>query len=225
MFLFFAFALNTQDNQHVFDDNTDYVLRSGTFMVNIACIIFFIVNLWIVSALPLHKNILLVKALQAEPGQVTTAEESQQVTVAFKLYQEALEAKSPVGQEEAIGMFTKFAVRLVETVKFGSVDDVKLIVNMANDWYDRYSHVMVGAKDAYINGGLNLRAGVTYDIPEFSERGYKIYDEVLANAPTRMEFLQILYQVARMTSDAEKVKQLGERMNALRPDLGWPTTL
>ncbi len=227
-YLFMAFFINSAnpDMQPTAEEPT-YTLTGKGLIISVGLSIVSVILTWVTAVIPMQKNLILVRALQMEPQTFnpTTQEQAQQTaqqaSAAFQQYLLALDTYSPIGQEETMGMFSKYVIRILEQGKLGNVEEVKKIVSEANARFDENQHLAVGVKDLYINGGLNLRAGTTYKIPEYVERGKKMLNDALVYAPTRVELIQVLLNVARYENDSVEVKRLAGILKSLRPDLNF----
>lgn len=218
-FLFVALALNMDsapENTELAEDgytmgHTELLTATGLM----ALVIFTIV---VTSIIPWKKNQLITRAYSMPADNPEAA---------FNAFQDAIAYRSLIGQEEAISGLMKFSIDLLDAAAQQQVpvpaEIVQGIVDTNNIWFDSYRSIMPGVRDWYLNGGLNLRAGLSFGFPEYEARGRKIYAEALAYSPTRIEFIQLLLEVARSTGNKEEFEALLARAKELRPDIAWPT--
>lgn len=222
VFLFIAVAANLSNTQ-IKDELSDegYELGHGELLA--ATGLFALLTYVIVagSVIPWKKNLLLTNAysMPANNPQAT-----------FNAFQSAIAYNSPVGQEEAISGLNKFSIDFFDSAVQQKAnlppEVIHGIVDTNNGLFDENKTTTLSTlRDWYLNGGLNLRVGLSYGIPEYLTRGKEIYAEALAYAPTRIEFIQMLLETARATGDIETFKTLLARAKELRPDITWNETL
>jgi O-antigen ligase len=181
--------------------------------------------------LPIMKNRLIVRALILQ--NTFTADISRGVKSSvtpsqiINGFHAALTYSSPIGQEEAVGMYEKFILAIIENASQNpraladkqTRADVKTLVDDANQWYDTHLGLYSGLKEQYINGGLNLRAGLSFNYPEYLERGKKMFNQAMEIAPSRLEFMRVLMELARIENDRDTFEKWLRRANLYRPDL------
>ncbi|MDO8602015.1 MAG: O-antigen ligase family protein [bacterium] len=216
-FLFLALALNIQESPGNTELSEDGYEAGHTGLLTATGLLALFVYLIIAtSVIPWKKNQLIVKAYGTPREQPIDA---------FNAFQNAILYPSPVGQEEAISGLTKSSIDFMDMAARQQTpvpaEIVRGVVDSNNSWFDTYKDTLPGLRDWYLNGGLNLRAGLSFDLPEYTARGKQIYADALAYAPKRIEFIQLLLEVARARGDKNEFLTLLARAKALRPDIAW----
>ena len=77
----------------------------------------------------------------------------------------------------------------------------------------------VGVKSLSYLGLIHLRAAVILHDPEFLNSAQKIFEQGLSVAPTRLEFIYPLLDIAVLKGDRAMAKPLLALAKSLRPDL------
>lgn len=216
-FLFLALTLNMQaepENTSLSEDG--YGIGHAELLTGTGLLALLIFSLITTGVIPWKKNQLITHAYSM-PGNDPQA--------SFNAFQDAIMYPSLVGQEEAISGLMKFSIDLLDaaTQQQATIptEIVRGIVDTNNQWFDSYKEHFTGARNYYLNGGLNLRAGLSFGLSDYTARGKQLYDEVLAYAPKRIEFIQLLMEVARATNDVEEFERLFSIAKELRPDYPW----
>lgn len=217
IFLFLAIATNiaaAPENTELADDGYSLGHAELLMATGICALLAYIIIA--TSIIPWKKNLLITRAYgmpQNNPQEI------------FNAFQEAIMYNSVVGQEEAVGGLMKFSIDLLDAASKQNsgvpTEIIRGIVDTNNHWFDQYRDTFTGVRDTYLNGGLNLRAGLSFGFPDYVARGTALYNEALAYAPTRIEFLQILLEAARATGNKQEFATLLARAKALRPDIIW----
>lgn len=217
MFLFLALVTNiaaAPENTSLSDDgydlgHTELLLATGLFALLTYIVI-------VTSIIPWKKNLKITAAYDTPRNDAQAS---------FNAFQEAIVYPSLVGQEEAVSGLMKFSIDLLDAAAKQSAavptEIIRGIVDTNNHWFDTYRNQFTGARDTYLNGGLNLRAGLSFGFPDYAARGKATYNEVLSYAPNRIEFLQILLETARATGDTKEFESVLARLKELRPDIAW----
>ncbi len=228
-FIFLTLVINTETDATHLAPNPQEKLQG----VNIATAGLLVVGaamlMYQTLYLPLQKNSLLVAALMAQ-GQLSASAGTPQAITPMQVvdqYHEALSLASPIGQEETIGSYQKFVLGLIENASQNQQlinnpqvrKEVRTIVDDVNAWFDNNQAIFPGLKEVYINGGMNLRAGISYGQTDLLARGKQQYLSALAIAPTRLEFISVLIQLAKVQGDTEALEKWGRQAELLRPDL------
>jgi hypothetical protein len=165
---------------------------------------------------PFRKNLLLAQALQTS-----------RASAAFPAYIEALEYRSVIGQVETVDALGKFVLNLFETVhKKGDpetfpISQVRILVDAHNTWFDETFPALPSDGSVYINGAVNIEAGLTFGQDDYVERGKTLYEAVLARNPTRIEFVKVLLRLAKAQDDQDAYERYRVMAITLRPDLEW----
>jgi len=217
LFLFFGFVVVTQNPsqelQKAYNEN-HYGLSSQGLIAILALPAVLLVNLYITALLPYQKNFALVDAIR----ETNSAKALDAFTKAYNL-------NSLVGQEETVGNYFRFALNAVEqTLAAGAQPNASalhLIVDTANRWFSENQNIFPGVKNAYLVGGLNLRAGIGFGLAEYVQNGKQIYYQALAFAPTRIEIIRVLLEVAAAERDKKMYDALAAKAKFLRPDISW----
>jgi O-antigen ligase len=216
-FLFVVVALNADaapENTELSEDG--YTMGHAELMTATGLMALLIFTIVVTAIIPWKKNLLITRAYSMPTDNPEAS---------FNAFQEAITYKSLVGQEEAVSGLMKFSIDLLDAAAQQQVavpqEIVRGIVDTNNIWFDTYRSIMPGVRDWYLNGGLNLRAGLSFGLPEYEARGRKMYTEALAYSPTRIEFIQLLLEVARSTGNKEEFEMLLARAKELRPDIIW----
>lgn len=217
LFLFLATTANLalpQQNTAIADDGYDLGHKEMlSSMIVLAAFLYLVI---VTVVFPMKKNLLISRAYTTPMDGLSTA---------FNAHQDATTYPSLVGQEESISALTKFSVDFLETAVAQKVqvprEIVQGIVETNNSWFDQYRHTFAGVRQTYLNGGLNLRAGLSFGFPEYATRGIQLYEGVLVVAPDRIEFIKVLIDVALATGNTQELERLLARGKELRPDLVW----
>ncbi|MDP2629396.1 MAG: O-antigen ligase family protein, partial [Candidatus Harrisonbacteria bacterium] len=164
---------------------------------------------------PLKKNQLLTEAI-IERGLAEKIEK----------YERALGYPSPLGQEEVINSIQQFSLefesQIVANQAQVSREALRAVINHANLSFDSFSQPYIGLRNHYLNGAINLRAGASFSQADYLERGKAMFTEALEQAPTRIEFIDLLLQISIFEKDKERYDELLVLAELLRPDLDWP---
>ncbi len=230
-FVFLAFFINTEANEVHLSPEKNASLHG----VNIATALIFTLAcgslVYATAFRPLQKNLLLVQALMLQgrlsadiAGGVKSAVSPVQVIDAFKT---AIAYPSPIGQEESIGMYQKFVLGIIENASQNpqvtgnpqAREEVRQLLDDVNKLYDANITMYPGLKEQYINGGINLRAGLAFNLPSYLARGKDQFNDAIEKSPTRLEFIRVLIELARMEKDTESLEKWTRRANLYRPDL------
>lgn len=216
-FLFMALSLNLAagpENTNLAENG--YEAGHPELLMTIGLATMFLFVIITTAIIPWKKNLLITRAYSIP---------ADQPQVIFNAFQEAILYRSVIGQEEAISGLLKFSIDLLDAAAAQKTpvapEIVRGIVDTNNAWFENYRPIMSGLRNWYLSGALNLRVGLNFSIPEYAERGKQLYDEALTIAPTRIEFLQILLEVARATRNRDEFDLVYERVKALRPDILW----
>ncbi len=217
MFLFIALTTNLdQPVSNSSLDENEYELGHAELLAATGLLALTTFIIIATAIVPWKKNLLIARAHSASPNNPQQA---------FNAFQDAILYKSLIGQEEAISGLSKFSIDFLEAVVKQNVavpiEIIRGIVDTNNTWFDMHKNQMSGLRNWYLNGGLNLRAGLSFNLPDYVARGTQLYEEALAFAPKRIEFIQLLLEVARAQKDEEKFAQLFARAQELRPDISW----
>jgi O-antigen ligase len=228
-FTFLAFIINTETETIHFASHPNAKIQG----VNIATAGLLVVGLGMLMYqtifLPLQKNALLVQALLAQSALAANAGTPQAIAPmqVVDQFHKALLAPSPIGQEEAIGSYQKFVLNLLENASRNPDlaanpqvrKEVRAIVDDVNTWFDNNKDIFPGMKETYINGGLNLRAGISFGQADLLARGKQQFIDALETAPTRLEFISVLIQLAKVQNDMASLEKWGKQAELYRPDL------
>lgn len=216
-FLFMALSLNLAagpENTNLAENG--YEAGHPELLMTIGLATMFLFVIITTAIIPWKKNLLITRAYSIP---------ADQPQVIFNAFQEAILYRSVIGQEEAVSGLLKFSIDLLDAAAAQKTpvapEIVRGIVDTNNAWFENYRPIMSGLRNWYLNGALNLRVGLNFSIPEYAERGKQLYDEALTIAPTRIEFLQILLEVARATRNRDEFDLVYEQVKALRPDILW----
>ncbi len=217
LFLFLAFVVNSHPTAEETGLTADpYELRHTALLTATGLLALLIFLIIITSVLPWKKNQLITRAYSLPRDNPEAV---------FGAFQDAILYNALVGQEEAVSGLTKYSIELLEGAaqQGGAVPEpiVRGIVDTNNAWFDEYQKIFPGLRDWYLNGGLNVRAGASFGIPEYLSRGKQLYHEALRYAPKRIEFIHILLETARAERDEATFNVLFRLAAELRPDIDW----
>lgn len=243
VFLFLVLFINTEKDYPPLEEETTYRISGGSFATSVVATILIITSLIMTVGLPLQKNLLLSRSVILQNTFRATqipVERRPSFAAVIESYEKTYNFSSPVGQEETISMFLRFTAEIMEyfahieqsqkneTVQ-NEVDNVYLL---AANWFDENRNLFPGHKNTYLAGALHFNhAFTTVDgqmrviYPESLARGEELYAEVLEEAPTRIEFMVILREMAARQNDDAKYQELTDKLKALRPDLKWDTNI
>ena len=233
-FLWLAFAITAEQESELPFDTAPIAIPFPSLLGAGALTALIVASLYFTAYLPAKKNQLLVRALllqnqlEYEVSAKVAAPTVSPGTI-LDAFDTALNFKSPVGQEETIGMLQKFSIYVVDALGQNpkalaspqAASDVRGLVEKNNSWFDKNQAIMSGIKNLYLNGGLNLRAGLDFKQPDLLARGKSEYQQGLSISPTRLEFIRVLIEVAKIEKDQAAYADLVARAKELRPDLVW----
>jgi O-antigen ligase len=180
---------------------------------------------------PLTKNRLLLNALILQNTFTTQVANNQPTSVTpndiLISFRKALNYPSVIGQEEAVGMYQKYILQLVEMTTQNerimanpaTKGEVLGVVDEANKIFEAHRSLYPGIKQQYLNGGINLRAGFSFQSERHLNRGKELFLNGLSKAPTRLEFIRVLIELARLQGDQKELETWMRRANLYRPDL------
>lgn len=233
-FLFMAFFISQESPVHIPDTNKKKQFSAPVILTFIIITGVIGYSIYYTDYLPARKNYLLTQSLMLQntfSSQVAQGVKQVTVTPAqiIDAFHSTLKFNSPVGQEETIGMFQKFNIYLVDLIagnkeamkdeKF--VSEIRKLVNDTNTWFDNNLNLFPGIKEKYLNGGINLRVGLSFGQPDLLARGKKLYKEALEAGPNRLEVIRVLIEVARIEKDSATFETLLAKAKSLRPDIEW----
>ena len=230
-FIFLVLSMNTEGQEiHLLPEK-----GSGLRGANTATAALLAVGcgalLYYTAVIPLQKNNLLVEALVYQNTLAQNINAGGKLSVSpaqvIERFHIAMEYKSVVGQEEAVGMYQKFALNLLENASRDEklVNDpqvraeIRILVDDANRWYDANKGIYPGLKEQYINGGINLRAGQTFRHADYLARGREMFLDALSKAPTRLEFINVIIELAQLENDTVTLDTWSRRAAFYRPDI------
>ncbi len=231
LFCFLILFINTDNTEiHVSPQENAAILGANIATASILTL-GIIGLLYYTAVLPLQKNRLLVNALLLQntlAAQVTAG--VKQTVDPLKIvdaFHQALAFKSPIGQEETVAMYQKFILNVVEnasqnekvTTSAQAREEMKQVLDDINTIYDQNLSLYAGLKQAFINGGINMRAGLAFNLPEYLARGRKTFEMALEKSPTRLEFIRVLIQLAQLENDTASFEKWTRRANLYRPDI------
>lgn len=231
LFTFLALAINTEGAEISLSPGKNADLKG----VNVATAIVLVAGcaalIHYTAIIPIRKNLLIVNSLilqgQLAAEVAANGRSSVSPVQIINSFHKALDFYSPIGQEEAVSMYQKFMLGIVENASnnpqlTGSPqarEDMKKILNDANTIYDKHLALYPGLKQQFINGGINIRGGLAFRLPEYLERGRTMFLSALEKAPTRLEFIRVLIELAQRQNDAVSLDKWSRRANLYRPDL------
>lgn len=216
-FLFMAFSLNLMagpENTQLEENGYEAGHPELLTIIGLSALLFFVIIT--TAIIPWKKNLLITRAYSISPDQPQAI---------FNAFQDAILYRSVIGQEEAVSGLLKFSIDLLDAAAAQRTpvapEIIRGIVDTNNAWFENYRPIMSGLRNWYLSGALNLRVGLNFNIPEYTERGKQLYAEALAISPTRIEFLQVLLEAARATKNRDEFEAVYERVKTLRPDIPW----
>lgn len=214
LFLFLLFVLNTESPVKEDELMGDSQLTGVGLIASLAILFLTITLMYLTAFRPLEKNLLLASSFKQKTFQDS-----------FLRYQAAIELPSVIGQEESVSSGFKFSLNALEASlrvpEPPPLEVVRSLIDLNNSWYENYQYTFVGVRDLYLIGGLNIRAGVALQQDDYKRMGEKIYEQALTYSPTRVEFIEVLLQVAKAENDAKKITDHLTLLNTLRPDIDW----
>ncbi len=215
LYTFIVCVINT-DRQPVDLTEEYYELTGSGLLTTLAIATVLITSIIITDVFPFQKNLALANAHRSANG-----------NDGIKAFEHVYNLPSPVGQEETVAAFNRFIINIIEgTARANpniSIEAIRSVVDMANQWFDANRSKMSGLKDVYTNGGLNLRAGILFNQTDYLKRNQALYKEALEIAPTRIEFIAILLKTAKTLGDDAAYQKLLAVAKQLRPDIDWTT--
>lgn len=198
-------------------ENKKYFISLLDFAIAAALITLSSFLIYKTAYIPLQKNKALIQTFATN-----------NVEEKYLRFQEALSMKSPIGHEEVVGSLNNLMLglseRLIENPNLISIEVIQNLVDLTNTAHDQSANILTGMRHTYTNGGFNMRLGFLYGQEHLINRGKHFYYEALEIAPTRIEFIVLLIEVARVTNDEESYRLLRQAAIELRPDLAerWP---
>lgn len=230
-FVFLTFVINTETGEVHLGTEKNSGLRGANIGTAAIMAIGCGILLYGTVLLPIQKNILIVKALVLQNGFMNDVNNGRRPSTTpnqiIEAYHLAMTRYSPVGQEEAVGMYEKFVLSLVENASRNEKlltnpqarADIRLIVDDANHWYEENKNMYSGLKEQYIDGGINLRAGASFGQSDYLSRGQAMFEDALTKSPTRLEFMRVLIELASLRGDTVSMEKWGRRAALYRPDM------
>lgn len=124
-------------------------------------------------------------------------------------------------------MYQRFAldiVGLVEKIKNISENenakkDILGIVDELNNNFNERRGKTPGLKNALVNAGLSARVGILFNSQAHVERAVNLLEQLMVKAPTRIEVVHTLLQIAQQTKNQALWDKWIGRAIELRPDL------
>ncbi len=231
-FSFLIYAMNTEPGADpIVSPEKDAIAGDGLIALVIIICIAGAALIYTTAVRPLVKNRLLSDALRLQNDFNASVSAGKQPSVSprqiMDSFHAAIDFASPIGQEEAVGMYQKFVLNLVEIASQNRAmlespqarADILFLAKDVNAVHDAHLALYPGLKQQYINGGINLRAGTSYNLPELIARGKALFTDAVKQAPTRLEFIRVMLELARMENDTESLLKWGKIANGYRPDL------
>lgn len=231
LFVLFTLVINTEhelpEEEVVPDGSLPGINKATATLLIVGFMSFGYFTLW----LPAKKNQALVTALSLQNSFMGQISAREPITITpldiMQAFEQALEQQSPIGQEETIGMYQKFVLNLVEMASQSAeaqknpqfILELGKLIARTNELFDANTGIFPGLKQQYINGGINLRYGLSFNQRPFLERGKRLYTEALTIAPKRLEFIRVLMEVARVENDAAALTRWQSKAHEYRPDL------
>jgi O-antigen ligase len=216
LYTFIVFAINLNQDTPIDLTEDQYELNGTGLLGTLAVATILITSIITTAIFPFQKNIALANAHRPANGDE-----------GVRAFQAAYNLPSPIGQEETVASFNRFIINIIEgTARANpniSKEAIRSVVDMANQWFDLNRSKMAGLKNTYTNGGLNLRAGILFNQPDYLERSQALYREALEIAPTRIEFIAILLKATKTLGDNNAYEKLLTIAKQLRPDIDWST--
>ena len=231
VFLAGSLVLETETDEQIGLGGNIYlpkVISMGVLTIGSILILYF------TSYVPLVKNKLISSAIYSQqagdPNKTLTA------------FTQALEYKSPVGNEETLSMLMRYSANLINATDLQNHEvyisedgrrQVRALLKFNNDWFIKSQEYLVSQKDVFLLGSLYFRGATSFD-PETGETfivdqelldyGKQLFNEVIEKYPTRVEFMEFLIASARLEGDMERLDYLIGLAEELRPDHDWLAT-
>ncbi len=230
-FAFLVLFLNSDENEIHLSPNENSALVGANIATATILTLGVIGLLYYTAFLPFQKNRLIVNALLLQNTLAAQAAAGVKQTInpveIVDAFHQALAFKSPIGQEEAVAMYQKFMLNIVENASQNEKvtsspqarQEMKQVLDDVNKVFDDNLPIYAGLKQHFINGGINMRAGLAFNLPEYLARGKKTFTESLEKSPTRLEFIRVLIQLAQLQNDKEALEKWARRANLYRPDI------
>ena len=241
IFSFIMLVINTEDKHEDLLQDTEYEFTPFASLSSLILAVLFALVFITTISVPLQKNRLISQALISQKYLETPNIPKEMRPSLEKVigdFTSAYEFPSPIGQEESVSMYLRFVSNIAEIFsKLPEKDknpliteQVNYLVALANEWYAESLAIFPGVKNAYVAGAVNLNNAFSVvgegenqvwrvDRPEDLARGKEIYQGVLKEAPTRVEFLIILREIAIRENDLETADSYDQVLQQLRPDL------
>jgi len=168
------------------------------------------------SYIPLRKNLILKKGFYE-------AATSRKMSERIQSFIEAVDFKSPVGLEESSATLffssKNFLYTLKRTKDLPPKNAIDILMKLNNEQYDRHEQKFIGIRNLYLNAFLNLEAANLTQDKSYLARGKTLLEKGLETAPTRLELLVPLIDVAEFEKDEDALKAIKTKIGLLRPDL------
>lgn len=165
------------------------------------------------SYLPLRKSQTFITTLRGLPN-VRSLDE-------FKnSFRAALEAPSPIGQEELVRNTGNTIISLLQQNN-ANPDLTREVLNFVLGYYEPIMSRPRGlnfAQDFYVLAALHQIAYEKTGEKAYLEKAKEYYLQGLEISPKRPQFLYGLVDLYRVEGDTEKLKEIGERILTLWPD-------
>ena len=199
-------------------EKADYIISSLDSVIALGLLAVMMTVSYSTTYLPLQKNKLIAKTFTPN---LSTEQK-------FDIFdRQVLNFQSPIGQEEAVLAYNSFALGIAQDLArpnggTASEEFLNALTTTANNSFDNHRDIMPGLRQTYVNGAFNITLGNLYQNPELLERGRTLYEDALELAPSRIEFMRLLLQLAQIEQDQETFNHWRTRAQTLRPDLDWP---
>jgi len=217
LFLFLAFSVNYFLNFHSIDYRFPVISHHPQLkhqITGFALVVLLLISIYFTIYLPYQKNLLLINANNI------SGKSSEQI---FDNYKKALEFRSPIGQNELEGNLFLFTFNLINYLQqqnsplLRNKDFVDGIISFNEEWFhpDQYA----GVKNLYIFNAMIMKTYEATGDKKYLKQAKELAAIGAQTAPSRIEFVDLQYNVAKAEKDEETMKILEAKLKKIRPDL------
>ena len=226
LYIFFAMSIRLHNPREEVNKNQEHRRNTTQRQVSImhtgamgALLILAAFSLYYANYLPFWKNRQLLA--------VAAANNSENPELVYQSFLKTLDYASPVGQQETVQYFLLFIYRFLDQNSSnqnlaGKTTELRKLVAQADEIYRKNEtspNKAVGVKTLSYLALIHFKAASILQDNELLDSAQKLFEEGLAMAPSRFEFIYPLLDIAVIKGDRATAVPLLARAKNLRPDL------
>lgn len=226
LYIFLAMSIRLHNQREEVNKNHDHRRYTPPRQMSIAqtgamgaLFILAVFSLYYANYLPYWKNRQLLS--------VAAARNSENPEVVYQSFLKTLDFVSPVGQQETVQYFLLFIYRFLDQNSAnqnlaGKTAELRKLVAQADEIYRKNEtspNKAVGVKTLSYLALIHFKAASILKDNELLNSAQKLFEEGLAIAPSRFEFIYPLLDIAAIKGDQAMAVPLLARAKSLRPDL------